>query len=66
LSTDLEESSNFHVVNNNFVDVDIKELNDVLRTNEHIEVDEDDDIDEFIVEDCDGDDKIKEEESNSD
>jgi hypothetical protein len=66
LSTDLEESSNFHVVNNNFVDVDIKELNDVLRTNEHIEVDEDDDIDEFIVEDCDADDKIKEEESNSD
>ena len=66
LSTDLEEYSNFHVVKNNFVDVDIKELNDVLRTNEHIEVDEDDDIDEFIVEDCDGDDKIKEEESNSD
>jgi hypothetical protein len=66
LSTDLEEYSNFHVVKNNFVDVDIKELNDVLRTNEHIEVDEDDDIDEFIVEDCDADDKIKEEESNSD
>jgi len=65
-STDLEKYSNFHAVKNNFVDVDIEKSNDVLRTNEHIEVDEDDDIDEFIVEDCDEDDKIEEKESNYD
>ena len=29
LSTDLEENSNFRVVENTFIDVDFKDLNDV-------------------------------------
>jgi hypothetical protein len=33
LSTNLQENSNFHVVENSFVHVDIEELNDV--TNRH-------------------------------
>jgi hypothetical protein len=45
------------------VDVDIKELNDVLRTNRYTQVDEDYDSDEINVEDCDGYDKEK---NNSD
>ena len=36
------------------VDVDIKELNDVLRTNRYTQVDEDYDNNEINVEDCDG------------
>jgi len=35
LSNDLEENLNFHVVENTLVDVDVEELNDVLRTNRH-------------------------------
>jgi len=35
LSNDLEENLNFHAVENILVDVDVEELNDVLRTNEH-------------------------------
>ena len=35
LSNDLEENLNFHVVENTLVDVDVEELNDVLRTNGH-------------------------------
>jgi hypothetical protein len=66
LSTNLQENSNFHVVENSFVHVDIEELNDVLRTNRHTQGDEDDDIDkhQFNEEDYDGhdDDKIGEEE----
>jgi hypothetical protein len=45
------------------VDVDIEELNDVLRTNRYTQVDEDYDNDEINVEDCDGYDK---KEDNSD
>ena len=52
--TDLEENSNFCVAENTFVDVE--KLNDVLRTNKHTKIDEDDDIDEFNIEDCDVDD----------
>ena len=37
LSTDLKENSNFLVVENIFVDVDVdvEELNDILRTSVH-------------------------------
>jgi hypothetical protein len=38
LSTGLEENSIFHVAENIFVDVDIKEENDLLKINRHIEV----------------------------
>ena len=66
LSTDLEENSNFHIARNIFNDVNIEELNNVLRTNGHAKVDEDDDIDEHQFNEIDfvghGDDKIKEEE----
>jgi len=62
--------SNFHVVEDISIDVDAKELNDILRTNRHIKVDEDDKIDElhFIEEDYDrhDDDEIKEKKDNSD
>jgi len=53
LSNDLEENSNFCFVENIFVDVDAKELNDVLSSNEHTQVDEDNDNDEINIEDCD-------------
>ena len=70
LSTNLQENSNFHVVENSFVHVDIEELNDVQRTNRHTQGDEDDDIDkhQFNEEDYDGhdDDKIGEEEGEED
>jgi hypothetical protein len=67
LSNDLEENSNFRVTKNNFVDVDIKELNDVLRTSGHTQIDKDDDSGEINVEDCDGYDVDEiEEEDNSD
>jgi hypothetical protein len=66
LFTDLEENSNFCVNEKTFVDVDIKELNDTLRTIRHTEIDEDGDSDEIYVEDCNEDDKdeIEEEENN--
>ncbi|KAL9337457.1 hypothetical protein Peur_069226 [Populus x canadensis] len=68
-SINLEENSNFHVVENIFIDVDFKELNDVLKASRHTEVDEDDDIDEhqFNEEDYDirDNDEIKEEKDNS-
>jgi hypothetical protein len=41
------------------VNVDIGDLNGVLRTNGHIEVDGDDDSDEINVEDCNGDDLVR-------
>ena len=55
-SNDLEENSNFCITKNTFVDIDVEELNDVLRTNGHTQVDEDDDNDKINVEDCDKDD----------
>jgi hypothetical protein len=70
LSNDLEENLNFCVAENIFVDVDVEELNDVMRTSGHIKVNEGDDIDEhqFNEEDYDGhdDDEIKEEEEEED
>ena len=61
LSNDLDKNLNVHIAKNTFVDVDIEKLNDVLKTSEHTQVSEDNDIDEINVEDCDGydDDKIK-------
>jgi hypothetical protein len=66
-SNDLEGNSIFHITNKIFVDVDAKELNDVLSSSGHTQVDEDDDSDEINVEDCDGneDESINEEEDNS-
>jgi hypothetical protein len=67
-SNDLEEISNFCFVKNIFVDVAAKELNDVLSSNEHTQVDKDDDNNEINVKDCDRveDESIDEEEDNSD
>jgi len=69
LSTDLEENSNFHIAKNIFNDVNIEELNNVLRTNGHVKVDEDDDIDEHQFNEIDfvrlEDNKIKEEEEDN-
>jgi Na+/phosphate symporter len=66
LSNDLEENLNFYVAENIFVDIDVEELNDIIRTNGHKKVDEGDNIDEhqFNEEDYDGhdDDEIKEKE----
>jgi hypothetical protein len=45
--------------------LNFEELNNVLRTNGHTQVDEDDDSEEINVEDCDGydDDKIEKEDN---
>jgi len=59
LFTNLKENSNFHITKNTFVDVDVEELNDILRTNRYTEVDKDNDSDKINVEDCDGDDEKK-------
>jgi len=65
-SNNLEEKSNFCIAKNTFVDVDIEELNDALRTSRHTQVYEDDNNDEINIEDCDGynDDEIEEENSD--
>ena len=62
-----KKNSKFHFVENIFVDVDAEELNDVLSSSGHTQVDEDDN-DEINVEDCDQDEdeSIEEEEDNSD
>jgi len=71
LSINIKENSNSCIVENTFVDVDVdvEELDDVLRTSGHTKVDEDDDNDETNVEDCDEDDnnedEIKEKEDKS-
>jgi hypothetical protein len=65
-SIELEENSNFHVFNDSHVDVDIEELNFVLRSSRQANIDEEDDI---HIEDCDeGDDNSidDEKEENSD
>jgi len=53
-SNDLEENSKFCIVENIFADVNTGELNDVLSSSGHTQVDEDDN-DEINVEYCDGD-----------
>ena len=66
---DLEENLIFYITKNIFVDIDVDadELNGVLSSNAHTEVDEDNN-DKINVEDCDGDkdESIDEEEDNSD
>jgi hypothetical protein len=57
-SNDLEENSNFHIVDNIFVNIDFEELNNVLNSNEHTQEDEDCDWDE--------DESMDEEEDKSD
>ena len=49
-SIELEENSNFRVLNDSLVDVDAKELNVVLSSIGQANVDEEDDI---HIEDCD-------------
>jgi len=49
---DLEENSIFRIIENTFVDVEVEELNNILRTNGHTQVDEGDDNDKINVEDC--------------
>ena len=64
-SIDLEENLIFHILKNIFVDVE--ELNVVLSSNEHAQVDEDYDSDEINVKKCDGvDNESIEEEENFD
>jgi hypothetical protein len=67
-SNDLEGNSIFHITNKIFVDVDAKELNDILSSNGYIQVNEDDYSDKINVEDCDRDrdELIGEEEDNFD
>jgi hypothetical protein len=62
---DLEENLNFHIADNIFVDVNAKELNDVLSSSRHTQVNKDDDIN---IKDCDKNENgsIDEEEDNSD
>jgi hypothetical protein len=64
-SIDLEENLIFHILKNIFVDVE--ELNVVLSSNGHAQVDEDYDSDEINVKNCDGvDNESIEEEENFD
>jgi hypothetical protein len=51
-SIDLQENLIFHILKNIFVDVE--ELNVVLSSNGHAQVDEDYDSDEINVKNCDG------------
>ena len=66
-SIELEENSNFRVLNDSLVDIDGEELNIVLNSSGQANVDEEDDI---HIEDCDEDDDNsideEEEEENSD
>jgi len=66
-SNDSDENLNFRITKNIFVDVDAGELNGVLSSSKHIQVNEDD-INEINVEDCDrdGDKSIDKEEDYSD
>jgi hypothetical protein len=52
-SNDLEENLNFYVTKNTLVDIDVEELNDVLRTSRHTEVDEDNDNNNKTLNLCD-------------
>ena len=64
-SIDLQENLIFHILKNIFVDVE--ELNVVLSSNGHAQVDEDYDSDEINIKNCDGvDNESIEEEENFD
>jgi hypothetical protein len=45
----LEENSKFCIAENTFINVDIEELKDILRTNKYTQVDEEDDRNEINV-----------------
>ena len=73
-SIDLEENSNFHVLDDSLVNVDAEELNVVLSSSGQANVDEEDDDDIHIedddihIDDCNGTDDYSiddEEEENS-
>jgi hypothetical protein len=49
LSNYLEENSKFCIAENTFINVDIEELKDILRTNKYTQVDEEDDRNEINV-----------------
>jgi len=68
LSNDLDENLNFHIVDNIFFYVNAKELNDILSSSRHTQVNEDDDSNEINIKDCDEneDESIDKEEDNSD
>ena len=51
----MEKNLKFCVTDNIFVDVDFEELNDILSSNGHMQVNEDDNSNEINVENCDGD-----------
>jgi hypothetical protein len=53
-SIDFEKNSNFHIFDNIFVEVDVKELNVVLSSSGQAQVNEDDDENDINIEDCDG------------
>ena len=63
----LQIYSNFHDTENTFIDVDVKELNDILRTNKHTEANEDDDSNKNNIKyyNRDDDDEIEEEEEDN-
>jgi len=65
LSTDLDKNSNFCVYENIFIDIDARDLNDILRTNGHTKFNKDDEINELQFNEEDYDehdiDEIKEE-----
>ena len=65
---DLEDNSNFCIIENMFIDVDAEELNDVLSSSRHIQIDEYDSDEINFIQDCgeDKDESIDEEENNSD
>jgi len=64
-SNNLEENSNFRITENIFIYVDVEELDDVLCSNWHTQVDEDGN-DKINIQDCDRDEdeSIDEEEKN--
>ncbi|KAL9366701.1 hypothetical protein Peur_037900 [Populus x canadensis] len=60
-STNSEKNLDFHVAEITFVDVNAEKLNDILRTGEHTEINEDDEINnlQFNEENDDGHDDYK-------
>jgi hypothetical protein len=53
-SIDFEKNSNFHIFDNIFVEVDVKELNVLLSSSGQAQINEDDDDNYINIEDCDG------------
>lgn len=61
----IQKKIQFYIVEITFVDIDIYELNNILRINKHTQVSEDDDKDDINVEDCDRYDNDEIEEENN-